>query len=108
MSNNKQSSVEFLFDQLEEKGSNAWENANIRRIKISIDVMDYRELKRQAEEMHKKENYESWCKGREKLIEENRLRNNGEIVSCADFYKDSKKNFEEWYSETFGGNNEQQ
>ena len=50
MSNNKQSSVEFFIEQLEEKGG-AWENVSIRRLKISIDVSDYMELKIQAKEM---------------------------------------------------------
>jgi len=54
MSNNKQSSVELFIEQLEEKGG-AWENVSIRRLKISIDVSDYMELKQQAKAMHKEE-----------------------------------------------------
>jgi hypothetical protein len=86
MSNNKQSSVDWLVNFFE-TGVTSRE--------------EWLEAKEKAKAIHKEENYQSWCKGREKLIEENRSRNNGEIVSCADFYKDSKNNFEEWYNETF-------
>ena len=54
MSNNKQSSVEWFIDQLEEKGD-AWENVSIRRVQISIDVSEYMELKTKAKAMHKVE-----------------------------------------------------
>lgn len=54
MSNNKQSSVEWFIEQLEEKGD-AWENASIRRVNISIDVSEYMELKTKAKAMHKEE-----------------------------------------------------
>jgi hypothetical protein len=88
MSNNKQSSIEWFKDEIS--------------IHLNFDQRLYlREIFEQAKAIHEEENYQSWCKGREKLIEENRSRNNGEIVSCADFYKDSKNNFEEWYNETF-------
>ena len=42
-----QSSIEWLFNQIEEKG-NAWENASIRRVQISIDTTEYLMLKQQA------------------------------------------------------------
>ena len=48
------SSVEWLIEQLEEKGG-AWENVSIRRLNISIDVSDYMELKQQAKARHKEE-----------------------------------------------------
>ena len=54
MSNNKQSSIELFIEQLEEKGD-AWENASIRRVQISIDVSEYMELKTKAKAMHKEE-----------------------------------------------------
>ena len=54
MSNNKQSSIELFIEQLEEKGD-AWENASIRRVNISIDVSEYMELKTKAKEMHREE-----------------------------------------------------
>jgi len=69
MTNNKQqTAVEWLIEQLEEKGG-AWENVSIRRVQISIDVSDYMELKVQAKERHKQQvinavddqnNYDSW------------------------------------------------
>ena len=62
MSNNKQSSVECLFDQLEEKGC-AWENASIRRVEISIDVSEYLALKEQAKAMHKEEVIDAHLEG---------------------------------------------
>lgn len=54
MTNSKQSSVEWLIDQLEEKGD-AWENASIRRVNILIDVSEYMELKTKAQAMHTEE-----------------------------------------------------
>ena len=54
MTNNKQNSVEWFIDQLEEKGD-AWENVSIRRVNISIDVSEYMELKTKAKAMHKEE-----------------------------------------------------
>lgn len=44
------SPVEWLIEQLEEKGS-ASENVSIRRLQISIDVSEYLDLKRKAKEM---------------------------------------------------------
>lgn len=81
MSNNKQSSVEWFIDQLEEKGD-AWENVSIRRVQISIDVSEYMELKTKAKAMHKDEHRETW--------DECLLGSNPE------------KTFEDHYNETFG------
>jgi len=54
MSNNKQTAVQWLIEQLEQKGD-AWENVSIRRIQISVDVSEYLDLKRQAKEMEKEQ-----------------------------------------------------
>ena len=62
MSNNKQGSVEWFIDQLEEKGD-AWENVSIRRVNISIDVSEYMELKTKAKAMHKEEIKKSYTTG---------------------------------------------
>jgi hypothetical protein len=51
---NNMTAVEWLIDQIESKGD-AWENASIRRLQISIDVSDYLDLKRQAKEMEKEQ-----------------------------------------------------
>ena len=83
MSNNKQSSIDWLFEQLEEKGG-AWENASIRRVQISIDVTEYLELKRQAKAMHKEEIIHSHLLGLIHPLE-----------------KEATKQAEDYYNETF-------
>ena len=85
MSNNKQSSVEWLFDQLEEKGG-AWENASIRRVEISIDVSEYLALKEQAKAMHKEEIEDAYDNGWEINNDQHKF--------------DPIK----YYNETYGGN----
>lgn len=50
----EKSAVEWLIEQLEEKGS-ASENVSIRRLQISIDVSEYLDLKRKAKEMEKEQ-----------------------------------------------------
>ena len=89
MSNNKQSSVEWLFDQLEEKGG-AWENASIRRVEISIDVSEYLALKEQAKAMHKEE-MEHFFKRGMFLVEGHLWKPTDKFAHC--------------YHETYGGSN---
>jgi hypothetical protein len=56
MTNNKQqTAVEWLIEQLEEKGNAYEENQVVRTINICIDVSDYMELKVQAQEMEKEQ-----------------------------------------------------
>lgn len=90
MSRDKQSSVERLIEQLEEKG-NAWENVSIRRVNISIDVSDYMELKQQAKAMHKEEHGQTWDKSLDNL----KARGMNEMRAYTDF--------DDYYAETFGG-----
>jgi len=81
MSNNKQqTAVQWFIEQLEQKGD-AWEKVSIRQIKISVDVSDYLDLKRQAKEMEK-----------EQIMDAHYAPKYG----C--FNKD-------YYNETYGGNN---
>ena len=47
MTNNKQSSIEWLIGQLEEKGD-ARETPSIRNIQFNLDVSEYLDLKKQA------------------------------------------------------------
>lgn len=54
MITNKNSSVDWFIEQLEEKG-NAGANTSLRTVQISIDISDYVELKRQAKAMHEKQ-----------------------------------------------------
>lgn len=54
MSNNKQTIVEWLFEQLEKKGD-AWETPSIKNIQFNLDVSEYLALKQQAKAMHKDE-----------------------------------------------------
>lgn len=49
---NKKTAVEWLVEQLEEKGD-ARETPSIRNIQFNIDTNDYLELKRQAKQMEK-------------------------------------------------------
>ena len=54
MSNKQQTAVEWLIQEIESKGD-AWENASIKKIQISIDASEYAELKAQAKEMEKQQ-----------------------------------------------------
>ena len=51
---NKKTAVEWLVEQLEEKGD-ARETPSIRNIQFNIDTNDYLELKRQAKQMEKEQ-----------------------------------------------------
>ena len=75
MTNNKQSSVEWLVEQIKK-------DINLRLRGFDID-----KALEQAETMHKTEHFNTWWHG----ISEN------EPIT-----------FEQYYNETFGGNNEQQ
>ena len=86
MSNDKQSSVEWLIDQLEEKGD-AWENASIRRVNISIDVSEYMELKTKAKSMHKEETLKLYY-----AYEDYVLREEGIIKTFGQFYNETFNN----------------
>jgi len=55
-------SIEWLIDQLEQKGDMR-ETASIRNLQLNIDTSDYLELKRQAKEMHKQEIIDAWNGG---------------------------------------------
>jgi len=80
----KQTAVEWFIEQLEQKGD-AWENASIRRIQISVDVSDYLELKIKAKAME-----------REQIIE------SAERLKWVDY--SLVKSGEVYYTETYGGN----
>jgi hypothetical protein len=54
MSNNKQTWIDWFFDQLEEKGD-LRETPSIRNVQLNIDTSDYMELKQQARKMYKAE-----------------------------------------------------
>ncbi len=83
MTNNKrQTSVEWLIEQLEEKGKAYEENQVIRTINICIDVSDYMELKVQAQEMEKQQIRKAYCDG--------------------EHYKDTKLSTD-YYKQTYGG-----
>ena len=60
MNNNKQqTAVEWLIHEIESKGD-AWENASIKKIQISIDASEYAELKAQAKKMEKEQMENLW------------------------------------------------
>lgn len=89
----KQSSIDWLIEQLEEKGR-AWENVSIRRLNISIDVSDYLKLKHQAKAMHKDEVESAWINGMR-----------GQMIAPFGMNR-YKPEAQEYYIETFGGDNE--
>ena len=99
MSNNKQSSVELFIEQLEEKGKAYEETIGCRTVNICIDVSDYMELKQQVKEMHKEETLKLYNEYEDYLDYEFKNQLGGQSVI---------KSFEQYYNETFGGNNEQQ
>jgi saccharopine dehydrogenase-like NADP-dependent oxidoreductase len=63
INNNKQTAVEWLIQEIESKGD-AWENASIKKIQISIDASEYAELKAQAKEMEKQQHQETFKQSR--------------------------------------------
>ena len=65
MSNKKQTAVEWLIEQLEEKGD-LRETPSIRIVQLNIDTSDYLDLKRQAKKMHEQEIVNAWEKGNHK------------------------------------------
>ena len=85
MSNDKQSSIDFLLKELEEIGV-----LNIKNCHWS-DEVDVKKAIEQAKAMHKEEIKEAW--------------DNAAIDAT---YGNKFRNFEHYYNETFGGNNEQQ
>ena len=86
MSNNKQSSVDWLFDELA--------RINFEYATSKITPRDFQEqkekIKQQAKAMHKKEILESYRWGRY---------DSDKLVMSERFYR------EQYYEQTFGGNN---
>jgi hypothetical protein len=84
----KQTAVEWLLDQLEQKGDMR-ETPCIRNLQLNIDTSDYLELKRQAKEMHKQEiekvSGDWWNEGASYMYDGKREYNS----------------FEQYYKETF-------
>ena len=70
MSNNKQSSIDWLYNKMYEHRGN-----------ITIEEFE------QAKAMHKKQSFETFKAGQDSMEE-------------------GGKGFDQWYQETFGGNNE--
>ena len=87
MNDNKQSSVEFFIEQLEEKGNAHIETEGVITVNIIIDVNEYRLLKKQAKAMHKEE-MEHFFKMGMSLVE-------GRLWKPIDL-------FDEFYDKTFG------
>ena len=80
----KQTAVEWLLDQLEQKGDMR-ETRSIRNLQLNIDTSDYLYLKRQAKAMEKEQ-----------------------MVHCyeqayREGYIDNGKSGEQYYNETYGG-----
>ena len=95
MTNNKQqTAVEWFIEQLEEKGKAYEENQIVRTINICIDVSDYMELKQQAKEMEKQQHATTW----DAAMDNFKARGENYVRAYGDF--------DEYYNETYGGNNE--
>ena len=90
--NNKQSSVEWLLKQLEEKAVTLTV-AGHGRINITMDMPIYMDMRKQAKAMHKEEIIKSFDEGQEY-----------EYQYHINYI--SKVDSETYYNETFGGNNE--
>lgn len=60
----EKTAVDWLIEELESKGD-AWENASIRKLNISIDVSDYLEIKRRARVMQREQLAAAWVDGHE-------------------------------------------
>jgi hypothetical protein len=78
----KQTAVEWLIEQLEEKGD-LRETPSIRNIQLNIDTSDYLDLKRQAKEMEKQHIMDSHNQG------------------YADGYRDNGNFSIDYYNETY-------
>ncbi len=79
----QQTAVKWFIDEIESKGE-AWENASIRKIQISIDVSGYLELKRQANKMFEQQIEDAFVAGDERGT------------------KDIPFNAEQYYTQTYG------
>jgi len=92
MNNQTQKTALYNFiKQLELKGE-AWENNFTHRIQISIDVDDYRKLKKQCEEIEKEQHGKTW----DNAIQAHEQRGHVKSRSICDF--------DEYYNKTYGGN----
>jgi len=90
MSNQTQKTALHNFiKQLELKGE-AWENNFIHRIQISIDVDDYRKLKKQCEEIEKEQHGKTW----DNAIESHEQRGLVKSRSICDFDEYWENNFD--------------
>jgi hypothetical protein len=88
MNNKQQTAVDWLMQEIESKGD-AWENASVKKIQISIDASEYAELKAQAKEMEKEQ--------MDKVSED-------WFVEGCNHMKDNKRiyqSFEKYYNETY-------
>ena len=83
MSNNKQSSVEWFAEKLENEATLNYSHAQAHKI-ITLDVYQFNDLLEQAKAKHYEECKESYY---ESLLS-------------------NFQNFDDYYNETFGGNNE--
>lgn len=94
----QQTAIDEFIEQLEQKGG-AWENANINRIQISIDVNEYLELKRQAKEIEKERIREAMCMQVKKYTSAYLDEDGNPQLSY-----DIDDSFNAFYNETYGGN----
>jgi hypothetical protein len=84
MSNKQQTAVEWLIQEIESKGD-AWENASIKKIQISIDASEYAELKAQAKEMEKDKMENLW----DAAISRGGCKCYDEIMTFEEYYKET-------------------
>ena len=84
MSNKQQTAVEWLIQEIESKGD-AWENASIKKIQISIDASEYAELKAQAKEIEKDKMENLW----HEAISHGGCKCYDEIMTFEDYYNET-------------------
>jgi hypothetical protein len=87
MSNKQQTAVDWLIQEIESKGD-AWENASIKKIQISIDASEYAELKAQAKEMEKDKMENLW----DEAISHGGCNCYYEIMTFEQYYKETYNN----------------
>jgi hypothetical protein len=90
--NKQQTAVEWLIEQLEEKGE-LRETPSIRIVQLNIDTSDYLDLKRQAREMEKEQIMDAYSKGAddEYNLDWNPL-DRRDSIDCEQYYKETYEN----------------
>ena len=89
MNNKKQTAIEWLLEQLEEKGD-LRETKSIGNIQLNFDVSEYIELKKQAKEMEKEQIMKSYSDALAIGIENGKKGVSFfEVANCVKYYNEN-------------------